>query len=167
MFILEISSIGNHYRQVKLTNRQSRQCLTCCFFSRKYLLSTPNVFGVFKIHHRCPSGLINSWDWRHDFWEYRRDWSIFHWDKSIRRNPSKPTLKSIDLKYRRTKMSISPEITKIFTEFLLISVYEWIAYNFNFMCISNIYWVMFKEGCLYFKSIDFKKQLRFKAENSG
>ena len=31
-------------------------------------------------------------------------------------------LKSIDLKYRHTKMSISPGINKIFTKFLLIGV---------------------------------------------
>ncbi len=39
----------------------------------------------------------------------------------------------IFLKYRHTKMNISPWISKISTKFLSISVQEWIAYSFSFL----------------------------------
>ncbi len=46
-------------------------------------------------------------------------------------------------------MSISPGISKIFTNFLLLSGLG------GSDCTFNIYWVSFIEVCLYFKSIDF------------
>ncbi len=56
-------------------------------------------------------------------------------------------LRSIFLKYRHTKVGISPQKSKIFTKLLLISTQEWNAYNLNFLHLKGK-WPLFKEGYL-------------------